>query len=405
MQAAGVDPARTGGIREITDPGNPHGYWPCEFRQSLLVPKPNRKDQIKRNLGGKRRGKHPGNTPLAAPLTTSQARHMAGAEARAEYGPTIRAAKQEAAGSRQRQKQIGQWFGGLEGQVNQAAQATDASYAQANNALLAHAKAAADAGAAAQGQVAQSNAALTQLTGADPSLMAPSLAEGAAAAGQRAITNQVLAAPILQAGASQAGYLRNTGLNAQRESIEQRGLESKRRLKIREDLTALRKERSQKAVGNFRDIRGEERDYGIQRQAFGLEKQGLAQDAREGALDRASEERRSQRSAAQDERASMRSARTSRRNSRESNKGGGGGLSPDERQDRQEGRRNAMVTARNLYRAAKKPPQTNAEWSAFVQLIAAEEEISPQEAQWAVNRLRKKLKGGGTGDAQGGVHR
>ena len=361
------------------------------------MPKRSRRDEIKKNLGGKRQhGKHPGNTPLTAPLSTPQARHMAGAEARSEYGPTIRAAKQEAAGSRQRQKQIGQWFGGLEGQINQAAQATDASYAQANNALLAHAKAAADAGAQAQGQVAQNNLNLTKLTGADPSLTTPALAEGAAAAGQRAITNQALAAPILQAGASQASYLRNTGINAGRESIEQRGQESKRRLKIKEDLTALRKERTQKAVGNFRDIRGEERDYGIQQRAFPLEEQKMAQEAQEGALDRA--ERQGERSEDRTQRQrenrwKQRELNEDRQKRREERTHGG--LSPDERQSRKEGRQNAMVTARNLYRAAKHPPRSGAEWAAFTQLVAAEEEISPQEAQWAVKRLRRKVGGQG----------
>jgi hypothetical protein len=363
------------------------------------VPKRNRRDQIKHNLGGnKKHGKHPGNTPLTAPLTTPQAHHMAGAEARSEYGPTIRAAKQEAAGSRQRQQQIGQWFGGLQGQIDQTAQATDASYAQANNALLAHAKAAADAGAAAQGQVAQSNLDLTKLTGADPSLTTPALAEGAAAAGQRTITNEALAAPILQSGASQASFLRNTGINAGRESIEQRGLESKRRMKIKEDLTALHKERSQKAVGNFRDIRGEERDYGIQRNAFGLEKKGLAQDAQEGARNRASEERRSVRSAEQDERASMRTARTSRKNSKEGNKGGGGNS------EKREGRENALATVNSMVQA-NGYPKNRSSVAELERIVAEESEVSAAEAKWAVQRYMRRHPHEGTGGAQGGVTR
>jgi uncharacterized protein YdeI (YjbR/CyaY-like superfamily) len=35
-EAAGVDHPGKRGIREITDPAKPHGYWACEFRQSLL---------------------------------------------------------------------------------------------------------------------------------------------------------------------------------------------------------------------------------------------------------------------------------------------------------------------------------------------------------------------------------
>ncbi|HET7455399.1 MAG TPA: hypothetical protein VFJ76_07760 [Solirubrobacterales bacterium] len=352
-----------------------------------------RREQIKKNIGAKRR-KHPGNSSLTAPLTPREAHRQAASEARAEYGPTIRAAKGEIRGSKARQSQIGEWFTGLQDQINQSAQASDASSAQANNALLAHAQAATEAAQKAQGQVGQNNAATAALTGADPSLFKDVEAEGAAAAGQRAMTNQMLAAPIAQAGASQAAYLRNTGINAGRESIEQRGLESKRRQKIKEDLTALRKERSQKAIGNFRDIRGEERDYEIQRKAFGLQKDEAAQDAAEGAANRAADERQSRRAQEQDERASRRTAETSRTNNKEDNEGGGDrkGLTPGERRDQREGRQNAMVTARNLYKAAKKPPKTNSEWAAFTQLVAQESEISPQEAQWAVRRLRQKMR-------------
>jgi hypothetical protein len=365
------------------------------------MPKRSRRDQIKRNLGGKQRnrGKHPGNGSFAEPLTPKTAHHIASSSARAEYGPTIRAAKGEIRGSRARQQQIGQEFGGLENQIDQAAQATDASYAQANNALLAHAKAAADAAQASQGQVAQNNLDLTKLTGADPSLMTPALAEGAAAAGQRAITNQTLAAPIAQAGASQAAFLRNTGINARREGIEQRGLESKRRAKIKEDLTALRKERAQKTVGNFHDIRGEERDYGIQRQAFGLEKQGLAQDAREGALDRTAEERRSIRSAAQDERASVRSAQTSRKNSKEGNTEGGGG-----NREKREGRENALATVNSLVQA-NGYPKNRATRAELERIVAEESEVSPAEARWAVERYLRRHPHEGTGSGQAGIHR
>ncbi len=39
-ETTGVDPARTGGIREITDPANSLGYSRSEFRQSLLGIRP-----------------------------------------------------------------------------------------------------------------------------------------------------------------------------------------------------------------------------------------------------------------------------------------------------------------------------------------------------------------------------
>lgn len=358
--------------------------------------KPNRRHEIKKNI----KGKHPGHSSLTKPLTPREAHHQAASESRAEYAPTIRAAKGELHGSQARQKQIGEWFSGLQNQINQAAQATDASSAQANNALLAHAQAAAQAAQQAQGQIGQSNAATAALTGADPSLFKGVEAEGAAAAGQRALTSEMLAAPIVQAGASQAAYLRNTGINAGRESIQQRGLESKRRQKIKEDLTSLRKERAQKTVGNFGAIRKEEKDYSIQRRAFPIEKQKLAQEAAEGAADRA--EKQSERAEHRSERGEDRAQqqRENRFKQRELNEdrekreeeAKHGGKTRSERNAAREGRHNAAVTAHNLYKAATNKPHTAAEWAAFTQLVAQEEEISPQEAQWAVNKLRQQVR-------------
>jgi hypothetical protein len=344
------------------------------------MPKRDRRGQIKSNINGGKKGKHPGHTSLTAPLTPKQAHHMAGAEAQAEYNPTIRAAQADKRGSVQRQKNIGQMFQGLNDQIGESAAQTDQSYAGANASLVAHMNAAQQAALGTQGQIAQNNQAMTALTGADPSLTAPALAEGAAAANQRQITGAALAAPIAQAGASQAGFLRNTAINSRREGIDQKLGESKRRQEIKDDITALRKERAQKAVGNFRGIRGEERDYGIQRSAFNLDKRGQQLDASDDAFDNSIADR---------------NASTAERNAAttEKNAGGsGGGLTSSEKRGIKQGRANAMVTVKNLYSAAKKPPQSPDEWAAFTQLVAAEEEISPQEAQWAVNRYRKRLQ-------------
>lgn len=358
-----------------------------------------RRDEIKKNVKGGKKQKHPGHTSLTEPLTPKQAHHIAASEARAEYGPVVNAIKGEREGSKAREKQIGEWFGQLGTQANEAAQATDASYAAANNSLLAHGAAGAAAAQGMQGQIAGQNAQLANLTGADPSLFAPIAAEQAGAAGQRQITNQALAAPIAQAGASEAGFLRGSGLNARREGIQQRMAESKRRQKIKQDLTSARKERAQKTVGNFHGIRGEERDYSIQQRAFPLKEKELAASTEQAAADRRLEEEKFGES--------QRHNRATEKNSAAGNESGGG-LTPAEKQDAREGRKNAMTTVRNLYTAAKKPPQTPQEWAAFTQLVAQEEEISPTEAQWAVKRFRQQVENagvGGTGTAQGEVHR
>jgi hypothetical protein len=342
----------------------------------------NRRAEIKDNLsagrkkhrqggGGQGGGGGGGYDYLTNPLTAGDARRQAGADARAEYGPAIRGKKGEIGGSLHREKQIGEWFGGLEERIGQTAQATDASYAQANNALLAHAKAAADAAQASQGQIAQNNLDLTKLTGADPSLTTPALAEGAAAAGQRAITNQALAAPIAQAGASQASYLRNTGLNARREGIEQRGLQGSRRQKLKEDLTALRNERAQKAVGNFREIKGEERKYDVEKKAFGLEGKEAQADAAEAAADQRLEEEKLQET--------QRHNRATEAND-EGDGGGGGG-------EKKQEWNNAKSATRTLYESKEWKS-----WGALIRAVQKEPEVNPAMARRAVERLRKHVE-------------
>lgn len=337
--------------------------------------KQSRKEQIKSNLKGK--GKKPGNTPLTDPLTTPQARNMAKSEARAEYGPTIRAAKADKRGSVQRQKNIGQWFEGLNNQIGEAGTQTDASYNQANAALLAHMNAAQAAAAGSQSQIAQSNQAMTALTGADPSLTTPALQEGAAAANQRNIAGAALAAPIAQAGAGQAAYLRNTGINTRREGISQKLGEAKRRDTIKQDITALRKERAGKAIGNFRDIRGEERDYGIQKAAFGLDKKTAAADAQNAAFDNSI--------AARNATTAERNAATTEKNAA----GGNGGMSPSEQRSAQAGRQNAMAAAKQKVTEFGKPGSAQ-EWAELQSAIAEEEGVDPREAKWAVDRLKQK---------------
>lgn len=320
---------------------------------------------------------------LTTPLDYKQARNMAQSEARAEYGPTIRAAKAEKRGSVQRQKNIGQMFQGLQNTIQNSAAQTDASYGQANAALLAHMQAAQNAAASSQSQIAQNNVDLTALTGADPRLTAPSLQEGAAAAGQRDIGRAALAAPIAQAGAAQAAYLRNTGINAQREGIDQKLKEAKRRDLIGQDLTALRKERAQKAVGNFRGIRGEERDYGIQRAAFNLDKQGQALDQANAEASREID---------------WYNAKTGRQNSQSG--GGGDGPDPERRQEQKE----AWSAGKSLFEQKEWPS-----WAAFEKALRKEAGVSAADARKVAAKLRQqwehdqKVRNGVT-KAAGGVN-
>lgn len=357
--------------------------------------KQSRKQQIKENTKGRRRGnggrgrKQPDRNWATEPIPSpKRARQLGATNARAEYGPTIRAAKADIRGSRAHEQQIGQGFDQLGTNINQAAAQTDASYAQANDSVRANIEAAQKAALANQTQIAGGNVDFAALTGADPSTFAQGTQEAANAAGQRSLTQSMLAAPIAQAGASQAAHLRNVGLNSRREGIHQRGLESKRRQEIKADLTALRKERAQKATANFMDIRQGERDYSVQRQAFNLDKRGQSLDAASEKADRDQRWDENEADNAQDEAASIRGAKND----------GRGGLTPSQRRGARREQKSANVAARNLYTAswpAKKKPQTASEWAVFTQLIAAEEGIDPVAAKKAVKKLRRSLRGAG----------
>ena len=370
--------------------------------------KPNRKQQIKNNLKGKKQ-RGPKNLPpesLTASLNYPQAKRIANEEARAESQPAINAIKSDISGSRNRQHQINEWFQGLGNQIAQSAQATDQSYAAANNALTAHAQAAANAALAQQGQIQAGNQQMIGLTGADASLTAPIEAEGAGAANARQIAFGALSAPIAQAGASQAAYLRNTGINARREGIQQKQNEMRRRDLIKKDLTSARTRQAQLATQNLygpQGLRNNERDYRTQRAAFGLEKKTAAQQAANDAanlqLDQAN--------AAQDiadanikNNIAQQNANTAAKNAASTaynahHQGGKDGLTPSEQRGVREGKHNAAVTAKNLYTAAEHKPKSDAEWAAFTQLVAQEEEISPTEAQRAVRKLREAVEPGG----------
>jgi hypothetical protein len=356
--------------------------------------KQSRKDVIKGNLQGgkKQQGKHPGNTPLGAPLTKPQANEIATKRARGEAAPVISAIKGEREGSLVRQeKQIPEWFGALNNQINQAAQATDASYGQANAALLAHAQAGANAAQATQGQIAASNADMTALTGADSSLTTPALAEGAAAAGQRDIANAAIAAPIAQAGASQAAYLRNTGINATREGIQQRQLESKRRQEIKDDLTAARKARVGKKYEFLYDpvagLRQGEINNEVKRDAFNLDKTEAQINAEQGAASQGLDEAQFSET--------QRHNRATEANAAADNSVGG--LTPTQKHAAQREKHNAMTAASTLYRAAGEPDWSGKQWTVFIQRVAMEDGIDYTAAKRAVNQLRQRATAGAGG--------
>lgn len=340
------------------------------------------KQQLRNDVRGKKgkKGQQQDRSLTEPILTEREGKQQAWAETRPEYRPVIQQMQREKRGSVQRQKNIGQMFQGLQNTIQQSAAATDASYAQANNALTAHMQAAQAAGLKAQDSIAKNNVDLTALTGADPRLTVPALAEGAAAAQQRDIARAALAAPIAQAGASQAAYLRSTGINAQREGIDQKLKEASRRDTIKEDIRDATKERAEKAQQRFGEIRKGERDYKIQRSAFNLDK-------KEGELDNALRERE----LAQED--------------RRLNQGGGDSEGPTaaEQRDQKRAWNNAWSAAQAQFKS--EPPPSNAkEWAIFQTYLQEQSEVSPAMAAKAVRILKRRLKKQSKGSGIAGVN-
>lgn len=307
-----------------------------------------------------------------------------------EYGPLDRTLGSEIRGSRRREQEIGDWFGQLGSSIDQSAQQTDASYGQANAAMLANIEAAQKAAQANQAQIAGGNADFAALTGADPTAFAQGTQEAAAAASQRGLTQAMLAAPIAQAGASQAAHLRNLGLNAGREAIHQRGLEGKRRQKIKQELLAARRERGQKTVERFGEIRDKEADRALERwkvnKAFPLEQAEMAQNARDDEFDNNLD-------LAEEERLRREEARKQAEFGHEKKQDKkGGGLTPSERNAKRSKWNNARAAALTLYRTKEWGSKERDGWEALTKAVMREAEVAPAMARAAVNRLRKRVE-------------
>lgn len=352
------------------------------------IPAPRVKRERRQRQGNRRPNARP--NPVTSLITPQRLRKETRAATNLAYRPVERQVKSNLRASAQRVGDVGDWWNDYLKQTQAQQADTQAAYNQA--------------AAQTQGFVNQASA----LDNANTQRLNQMEAESAALRGTEASSQPAQTAAASQAqrnylSAAYGGATANRGANQYAYLGEQRRIgggqkiasqreEQKRGLSIRQDLTDLKRERGDYASKYRGELREKDRDYLIQKAAFPLKRRELAADMAQANADRALDEAKFGET--------QRHNRATERNSREDNQGGG------DRKEIREGRRNAMVTVKNLYRAAKKPPRTNAEWAAFTQLVAAEEEISPTEAQWAVKRFRRQqARRGGTGDAQGTVHR
>lgn len=358
--------------------------------------KTKRRGQINRALKREVRERKSQERFIASP-TAQKARRTARAQANVVYKPILRGLRSEVAGSAKREKDLGDWYGGLTAQNQQAQQSAAASSQAAENSLtqrLANASATDSSALAAQ---ASKNADLAKLLGGPTN----TAGQAEAAKGAQVVAQQrvALTSPLSAERTSYQNYLGQRGISATERGIEARQAESSRRRKIKEDLRAGKKEKGQTVVANLEKLREGARDYAIQKQAFGAKGKEAAMSARQAAADRRLKARegaadrsidvaklgQGQQKIRNEERKISQGNRKLRRESREAKQERGkGGVN-----------RKAIAAARNQYEAGTKDAEGNHtgwnSWGELATAVAKESEITPAEARAAVNRIKQKV--------------
>lgn len=332
------------------------------------------------------------------PLTGKRARHVSRAEANMAYGETDRQIKGQIRASAQQQARVGSWYDQFANEIAASRGEVAGAYDKANTAIAGTMQTAAADNTARNAALSAQDAQFAQLTGAPQNTSGPQT--DSAAQGQRALYGAALAAPVAAQGANAYAYLTNQKNTARGEGIYQKVQERKRRQSLQQDRKALLKEKGQYRVSKLDELRAREQARADERwkvnKAFPLEKAGLKQDAAQFNATQAQDLRENREDNAQDERASQRSSKPE----------GKDGLTPSQRRDARREQHNAMTAAKTLYNAAGRPAWGNKEWTLFVQRVALEDGIDYTAAKRAVSRLRAQVgKQGGTGTAQGHVHR
>lgn len=327
-----------------------------------------------------RQGQKKQPNPVTAPLDPAGVRRETRASTQLKFRPLERAIGAEVRASKQRTKQIGNWWQNYLDEVSGVQADTAAAYDQANattQGLIAQA----GATDAAQTSALQAEAAKNaELRGAAPGT---ELAGREAAAGaQRNYLSAAYGGKNAAEGAHQKTYLADKRRIGVGQSIASRKEEMRRTRATEKDRKETRKERGNYAVEKRGELRDKERDYLIQRRAFPEAKAERRQQERENAQ----EEARLRRSQSETERHNRATEQASRED------GGSEGLTPSQKRDAREGRRGAVAAAGNLIKA-NGVPKTAKEWAGLQALLEDKEEISPTEARYAIKKLKKRYVG------------
>lgn len=351
-----------------------------------------------RRRGGGRRGRG-GNSvgQFLRPHTGRQASRIANTQAGAEYNPEIRNLRQQAKGSRARQRDIGAWYNQLAQDYAQAQQAGQSAYQSAQDAVSKQLAEASQRSQAEQSTLSKQDEEFAKLVGGPKDTSgARKIAEAGAAAERSRVA---LNAPMAAEGANYLAALGGYKTAARMQGIESRKEEARRREKLKSDLSATQREKGAARVAGKEKIREADRAYSMQQRQFRQQKREAAQSARaaeqqaalaaqEGAADRAlsiaklqqevREGRISARQAQEKIAIDRREAKTKARS---------GGLSPSTRNTNRKERQSAAALVHTA--VAQAGPPKNKAAAAELERIAVEQGGSPREVHRAVAKLAK----------------
>lgn len=356
--------------------------------------------------GGRGRGRGKGGNSVGkflGPHTGRQAGAVANAEAGAEYNPGIRQGRQEAAGSRKREQDLGSWYAQLAADYQGAQDAGSAALQSIQDTTSKQLGEAGDRSSADQARLAGEDEAFAKLTGGPKDTTGLSKIAQAGAAAQQ--SRVALNAPVAQEQANFVARVGGDKAAARMGGIEARQAERERRDKILSDVGAQRKEKGAATVANKEKIREADRGYVAELKKLKLARQEARSAQQTAAADRAiaqveaarqtSEGAISNRQAQerigierQNAATSARSQAATARHYRKEN--AGGGLTPTQRRAVKEEHQNAVTTAKSLIRQRGKPIKTDTEWAELEEAVRKESEVGAAAAQAAVARLRKQ---------------
>lgn len=328
---------------------------------------------------------------------------VANAQASTEYNPGIRETREQIKGSRKRQGDLGSWYRQLAADYQGAQNAGSAALNSIEEATGKQLAEAGERSSADQARLASEDAGFSKLVGGPQNTAGLSKIADAGAAAARSQVSLNL--PVEQQQANFVGRLGADKAAARLQGIEARLEERGRRDKLKSDLTAQRKEKGAARVSAKSKLLEAKAAQAAEAKKLALEEQEARAAERQAAATQSLaqiEAARKARSEGVENRQEQERIAISRRNAKTGEasqeatekhyaKENRGGLTPSERRSKREHAKNAAVEAANLYKAAKKPPKTAADWAAFAHLIAEQSEISPTEAAKAVAKLRAAI--------------